>query len=397
MKYVIVVMDGAADEPLASLDGQTVLERAHTPHTDWLSGHGRQGLVRTVPGGYHPGSDVALMSVLGYDPKRYYTGRAPLEAAARDIEVGPEDWIFRCNVVTIADGVMVDYSAGHIETVQAAELIEALNEELAGGEIRFYPGVGYRHLMVYRGGLDFEQEIAPPHDIMDEPVAKHWPKGKGGKYLREIMSRARSLMAGHDVNRVRRDLGENQATDIWLWGQGRRPAFDSFAGRYGVKGAVITAVDLLRGIGRLAGLDVVEVEGATGYLDTNYAGKGAAALSALSGHDLVVVHVEAPDEAGHGALVEGKIEAIEQIDKEIVGPVLKHLQGGGRWRMMVLPDHPTPIRLRTHSDKPVPFALAGSGVVSTGGLGYSEANAAKSGLRIERGHELMEYFLRGKG
>ena len=395
MKYVIVVMDGAADEPLAELDGQTVLERAHTPQTDWISGHGRQGLVRTVPGGYHPGSDVALMSVLGYDPKRYYTGRAPLEAAARDIEVGPADWIFRCNVVTIADGVMVDYSAGHIETVQAAELIEVLNEELAGKEIRFYAGVGYRHLMVYRGELDFDQEIAPPHDIMDEAVVKYLPKGKGGKYLREIMERATALMANHDVNRVRRDLDENQATHIWLWGQGRRPALDSFEGRYGVKGAVITAVDLMRGLGRLAGLDVVEVEGATGYLDTNYAGKAAAAIEALAEHDLVVVHVEAPDEAGHGAMVEGKIEAIEQIDKEIVGPVLKHLREGRQWRMMVLPDHPTPIRLRTHSDKPVPFCMAGTEVTGAIQQPYSEANSAKSGFRIERGFELIEYFLRG--
>jgi 2,3-bisphosphoglycerate-independent phosphoglycerate mutase len=397
MKYAIVIMDGAADEPLAELSGQTVLEKAHIPHTDSISRQGRQGLVRTVPAGFAPGSDVALMSVMGYDPKKYYTGRAPLEAAAKDISVEPSDWIFRCNLVTVADGLMVDHSAGHIDSVQSAKLIADLNEQLGNEQITFYAGVGYRHLMVIRGNQKFNGDIAPPHDFMDEPIAKYLPKGKGSKQLRKIMEAAAAILDGHEVNKVRNDLGENQATNIWLWGQGHRPQLDSFRGLFGISGSVITAVDLMRGIAKLAGMRIIEVEGATGYLDTDYEGKGQTAIDALADVDLVLVHVEAPDEAGHGALVAGKIEAIEQIDKLVVGPLLKRLQQEAQWRIMVLPDHPTPIRLRTHTEQPVPFALAGTGVTSVQRLPYSEPNSDKSGFRIERGHELMEYFLQSKG
>lgn len=389
-------MDGAADEPLAELEGKTPLEQAHIPNTDWIATHGRQGMVQTIPSGFSPGSDVALMSVLGYDPKVYHKGRAPLEAAAQGIPTSEKDWIFRCNLVTVADGLMLDHSAGHIETVQAAKLVEDLNVQIGNDEIQFYPGVSYRHLMVYRGDLEFEMKLVPPHDILDEPYVKYRPKGKSGKRLCEIMDQAADILSSHSVNQVRLDLGENQANHIWLWGQGKRPQFDSFKKRFGLSGAIITAVDLLRGIGKLAGMKLIDVEGATGYLDTNYEGKGQAAIQALEENDLVFIHVEAPDEAGHGALVKEKIEAIEQIDQHITGSLLKWLQRRRQWRIMVLPDHPTPIRLRTHSDKAVPMALAGSGISSKDERTYNEENARQSGFHIDRGHELMDYFLHVK-
>jgi len=396
MKYAIVVMDGAADEPLAELDGKTILEHAQIPHTDWISINGRQGMVHTIPDGFSPGSDVALMSVMGYDPRIYYTGRAPLEAAAQGIETSQTDWIFRCNLVTVADGNMLDYSAGHIETVQARKLIDDLNQQLSSNDVTFYIGVGYRHLMIHRGG-PFDFDLAPPHDIMDEPIAKYLPRGKQGKLLCELMNRAAEILADHEVNKVRGDLDENQATNIWLWGQGHKPKLDSFRKRFSVPGAVITAVDLMRGLGKLAGMKIIDVQGATGYLDTNYAGKGFAAIDALAQSDLIIVHVEAPDEAGHGAMIEAKTEAIEQIDKHIVGPLLEWFGQQDEWRIMVLPDHPTPIRLRTHSAEPVPFALAGSGVTGILKQPFCEANSTRSGFRIDPGCELMEYFLKGKG
>ncbi|MBN1436022.1 MAG: cofactor-independent phosphoglycerate mutase [Sedimentisphaerales bacterium] len=397
MKYAVIIMDGAADEPIEELQGQTVLERAHIPYTDTVSRTGRQGLVRTVPEGFPPGSDVAQMSIMGYEAKDCYSGRAPLEAAAQGIETDPSDWIFRCNLVTTADGVMLDHSAGHIQTVQAAQLIKDINEKLGSEEITFYPGVSYRHLMVHRGG-PFDCQCTPPHDILDQPYAKHLPHGKNAKQLCHIMEQAQEILANHDINTIRAELNENQATNIWLWGQGHRPQMESFQKKYGVKGSIITAVDVLRGIGKLIGLKVLNVEGATGYLDTNYIGKGQAAIEALeAGDDIIIVHVEAPDEAGHGALLQEKIQAVEQIDKHIVGPLLQWLQNQDEWRIMVLPDHPTPVRLRTHVDQPVPVALAGTNITSHLGETYSEANAAKGGLRISHGHELMEYFLFGKG
>ncbi len=319
MKYAIVIMDGAADEPMEELAGKTVLEKAEIPHTDWISRHGRQGVVRTIPAGFSPSSAAALMSVLGYDPKVYYKGRGPLEAAARGIQTSPEDWIFRCNLVTVSDGLMVDYAAGRIETVQAVKLIDDLNQELSDEKVRFYPGVSYRHLMVYRGG-NFDEETMPPHDIIDKPIAKYIPRGRNGKILSRIMEQASDVLRKHEINQMRLDLGENQASNIWLWGQGRRGQLESFRRRFGLAGAMIAGVDLMRGLAKLTGLKVVEVEGATGYLDTNYQGKGQAAIEALADNDLVVVHVEAPDEAGHEGLAAEKIEAIEQIDKHIVGP-----------------------------------------------------------------------------
>lgn len=392
-KYVIIVPDGAADEPLEIFGGKTPLEAAETPNMDRISIEGRQGLVHTVPDGFEPGSDVAQMSLLGYDPARYYTGRAPIEAAARNIRLGMDDWVFRCNLVTIADGLMADHSAGHITTEEAGSLIQELQKHISDERISLYTGVSYRHLLVARG-MDFDVRTYPPHDHIGKPVEKLLPRGKGADLLIQLMNQSQQLFAGHDINKVRQDLGENQVSSIWLWGQGKQARLDSFRKRYGLHGAAITAVDLVRGLAKLVGFDLIAVPGATGFLDTNYAGKGLAAIQALDEYDLVFVHVEAPDEAGHEGNAEAKKQAIEQVDQHVVGPILEALPRYDNWRLLLLPDHPTPVGTGAHSAAPVPFAMTGTGVAGILHAGFSENNAAKAGLRIERGCELMEYFLK---
>ncbi len=392
-KYVIIVPDGAADDALDQLDGHTPLEAAKTPNIDRISGEGRQGLVHTVPDGMDPGSDVAQMSLLGYDPLRFYSGRAPIEAAAQGIRLGLEDWVFRCNLVTIADGKMADHSAGHISTEEASTLIEALQEQITDERLKLYTGVSYRHLLVFKG-IDFDVRTYPPHDHLGTAVEKLLPRGKGADLLIDLMNQSQQLFANHDVNKIRRDLGENDVSSAWLWGQGKQIHLESFRKRFGLSGVAITAVDLVRGLAKLVGFDLIEVEGATGFLDTNYQGKGQAAIEALEKYDLVFVHIEAPDEAGHGGNLEGKIEAIEQIDKHIVGPILESLEKLDNWRIMVLPDHPTPVGNGAHTADPVPFAMAGTGVTGILHTTFGETNAAKSSFLIERGYELMEYFLK---
>lgn len=392
-KYVIIVPDGAADEPLEQFDNKTVLEVADIPNMDKISAQGRLGLVRTIPAGLEPGSDVAQMSLLGYDPKRYYSGRAPIEAVARNIEMSADDWVFRCNLVTISDGKMEDHSAGHISTEEAARLINDFNERLACDKYRFYAGVSYRHLLVFKG-LDFDVRTYPPHDYMGVAVEKILPRGKGAGLLIDLMARSQQLLAEHDINKVRRDLGENPASSIWLWGQGKKARMESFQERFGIRGAAITAVDLVKGLAKLIGFDLINVPGATGFVDTNYQGKASAAIEALHKYDIVFVHVEAPDEASHTGNAEMKKKAIEQIDKFIVGPVLEALQVYEKWRILVLPDHPTPISSRAHSSAPVPFAMAGTGVSGILHTTFSEANAATAGFKIDNGFELMEYFLK---
>jgi len=388
-----VIPDGAADVPLDDLGGRTPLEAAAAEHMDWVAAHGKCGTVRTVPARMEPGSDVAILSVLGYDPREYYTGRAPLEAAARGLELSDDEWVFRCNFVTIIDGVMEDHSAGHISTEEASALITELNRLLARERLHFHPGVSYRHLMTLKGEVDVT--TTPPHDILGEPVAAHMPDGPGSEVITTLIQRSESVLAGHEVNQVRRDLGENPATHIWLWGQGKMPRLPSFRDRFGLTGAAISAVDLVRGLAKLIGWDCVEVPGATGFLDTNYAGKGAAAVEALGDHDLVCVHVEAPDEAGHQADIRGKVHAIEQIDRHVVGPLLGHLrEGPDDWRLMVLPDHPTPCARRTHVAEPVPFAVAGTDMASVVERPFSEEAARAADLHIELGWELMEFFLK---
>jgi len=392
-KYAIIVPDGAADEPLEQFDNKTVLEAAHIPNMDKVSTLGRQGLVRTIPVDMEAGSDIAQMSLLGYDPRRYYTGRAPIEAAARDIKLSLEDWIFRCNLITIADGKMADHSAGHISTVEACKLIKELDDQLGNEKIRFHTGVSYRHLLVFKE-LDFDVQTYPPHDHIGAAIEKILPRGKGAEMLIDLMARSQQLFNNHDINKVRKDLGENQVSSIWLWGQGKRAQMEHFQKRFGLKGVTITAVDLVKGLSKLIGFDLIDVPGATGFIDTNYQGKASAAIKALEEYDIVFVHIEAPDEASHNGNAEMKKKAVEQIDKYIVGPVLEALQDYESWRILVMPDHPTPVRSCAHSPEPVPFAMAGDNVGGILHTTFSEANAAKSGFRIENGFELMEYFLK---
>ncbi|MHC5060653.1 MAG: cofactor-independent phosphoglycerate mutase [Planctomycetota bacterium] len=392
-KYVIIIPDGAADYPQDCYDGKTILQAAETPNTDKISIEGKQGIVQTVPPGMTPGSDVAQMSLLGYDPVQYYPGRAPIEAVAQGIKLAPDEWVFRCNLVTIADGKMADHSAGHIPSTEAAKLIQELQAVLAGMGVRLYPGVSYRNLCVV-GGVEFDVETQPPHDIIGQKVSKNLPRGKNADMLSDMMARSQRLFENHEINRIRCDLGENPVSGIWLWGQGQAARLENFNKRFGLKGAAITAVDLVRGLAKLIGFDVIEVPGATGYYETNYAGKAAAAIKALDDHDIVFVHIEAPDEAGHSGNAELKKRAIEKIDKHIVGPVHKALQKHESWRLLVMPDHPTPVETRAHTDDPVPFAMAGSGINGILHRPFSEENAYESGFRVDNGFEMMEYFLK---
>ncbi len=396
MKYAIIIPDGAADEPLKELGGRTPLEAAETPNMDRVAAEGRQGLARTVPDGFESGSDVATMTLLGYDPAVYHTGRAPLEAAARRIPLAPTDWVFRCNLVTVLGGVMKDHSAGGISDAEARRLLDLLARSLDLGGWEFHAGVSYRNLLVYRGAAEFDVLTRPPHEIPEEPIAGHLPKGAGSEILRRIMERSADLFDGHEINAARNAAGHNPATQVWLWGQGHAPAMPTFRERFGVaRGAMITGVDLLRGLAALLGWANLDVEGMTSFHDTNYVGQGDATAAALDDYDLVFSHVESPDEASHQADWRTKVAAIEHIDRHVVGPTLDKLRTFPQWRILVMPDHPTNISTRKHGYAPSPFAMAGTGVTPNSPAPYSERNAAAGGLNIERGHELMEHFLRG--
>ena len=392
MKYGIVITDGAADRPLAELGGRTPLEAAEKPVIDSLAAAGRVGLVYNVPPGYEPGSDVAILSLLGYDVTEFYTGRAPIEAAAQGIEVADDEWVFRTNLVTITDGVMEDYCSGHITSAEGAELVDALNRELAGQGVKFHPGVGYRHLAVMSG--EFDVTTTPPHNITGKAVAEHMPTGDGAGRLVKLIKASRVVLADHPVNVARRRAGNRSASSIWFWGEGKMPALQSFAERFGLSAGMITAVDLLRGIAELTGMERIEVPGATGYIDTDYAGKGAAAADALDRHDIIIVHVEAPDECGHNALAKEKTQAIADIDRYVVAPLLEKLRGcKSGWRMLVSPDHSTPCKVKTHTADPVPFALAGEGIETDAVEKLTERAAAAGGLVVKPGYELMKMLL----
>jgi 2,3-bisphosphoglycerate-independent phosphoglycerate mutase len=396
MKYAIIIPDGAADEPLKELGNKTPFEAAHIPTMDIIAMEGRQGTARTVPEGFESGSDVATMCLLGYDPKVYHTGRAPLEAAAQHIPLSPTDWVFRCNLVTVVDGIMKDHSAGGISNAEAQRLIADLARSLRLPGFEFHYGVSYRNLLVYRGSEEFDVTTKPPHEIPEEPIAKWLPKGKGSNLLRQIMDQSAELFARHEINEVRKETGHNPAMQTWLWGQGHAPNIPKFADRFGVKtGCMITGVDLLRGLAVLLGWDIREVEGMTSFHDTNYAGQGQATAEALDKYDLVFSHIEAPDEASHQADYKTKVDAIEHIDRYVVGPVLEKLRTFPEWRIMVLPDHPTNIATRKHGYAPTCFAMAGTRIKSLLKAPYSEKNAATSDLQIAKGHELMEFFLHG--
>lgn len=394
MKYALIIPDGAADEPVGQLGNRTPLEAARLPNIDSIAAKGRMGTALHIPAAMQPGSDVAIMSLFGYDPQKNYSGRAPIEAAGLGIKLAPDDWVFRANLVTIIDGKMIDYSAGHISSEEAHALIGLLSEEITTEGLHFHPGVSYRHLVVFNKG-DFEKvRTTPPHDILGQPVKKHLPRGRGVAPLNELTTRAAQLFADHEINEVRRQLNESPATDLWLWGQGTSCRLEPFAKRFGLQGALIAGTDLVKGLARLIGWEIIKVPGATGYLDTDYAAKGRAAVKALADHDFVVVHVEAPDEAGHSGDPKAKIAALEAIDTHVVGPVLEELRNQRNWRILICPDHPTPVRLRTHVSKPVPFAMAGKNINAVLADSFTEANAQVADLHIERGWELMEYFVK---
>ncbi len=390
MKFVVILGDGMADRPLAALDGKTPLRAAHTPNMDMVASKGRCALARTVPEGLPPGSDVANLSVMGYDPHKYYTGRAPLEAAAMGVQLGKDDTAFRCNLVTVINGIMKDYSAGHITSAEGRELIRALQPIIPGR--RLYAGVSYRHLLVLKAGE--EAVCTPPHDITDRPIEDYLPRGKDAELLRELMEAAKPILAAHPINLKRIAEGLRPANMIWLWGQGPAPAMPTFMERFGLTGAMISAVDLLKGIGIYAGLEVIDVPGATGTIDTNYSGKVEAALNALKRVDFVYLHIEAPDEAAHEGDLELKVRALELLDQRVVGPLIEGLKTSGEdWRVMLMPDHATPIEIRTHSRDPVPFAIIGKGILADGVQSFDEEAAKRGGYGVVEATKLMGIML----
>jgi 2,3-bisphosphoglycerate-independent phosphoglycerate mutase len=398
MKYALIIPDGCADEPQESLGGRTPLQAANTPHMDAIARNGLVGRADNVPESMPSGSDVGTMSLFGYDPLKYHSGRAPLEAAALGLELNANDWAIRCNLVTVEDGAMRSFTAGQIPNDLAERLMGLLQEDSRHSPVwKFQPGVSYRNLLFWRSDgseapFNADTETVPPHDITDQPVEAHLPRGPGSNQLRELMERSEELFRQCELNQARREQSALPATGIWLWGLGKKPHLMSFSERFGMTGAVITAVDLLRGIGRLLGWHVVEVPGATGYLDTDYTAKARYAIDALGDTDLVVVHVEATDEASHEGNVAAKVEALESIDREIVEPIHQHLQQEGSYRVLVSPDHPTLLRTKTHSHGYVPFAMCGTGIAADALQQYDEETAEKSSVELV-GHELMPMFL----
>lgn len=402
IRFVIVEGDGMAGEPASELGGRTPLESARTPNLDCMASRGILGLTRTIPRGFPPGSDIGTMSVLGYDPRRYHTGRSPIEAAAMGVELGPSDVAFRMNLVTCEVGedgleVLADFTAGHVAGEEAAELVAALGAELGGDGIEIYRGVSYRHLLVWRGG-QAGMRTTPPHDITGRPTGPELPVGPGADVLRELMERGRRILADHPVNRARIARGEKPANAIWLWGQGRRMEMPTLRDRFGVEGSVISAVDLVNGLGILAGLKRIEVPGATGFTDTNYRGKADYGLRALAEREFLLLHVEAPDECGHMGDAGAKVRAIEDLDEKVVAPLLEGLRAaGGEWRVLVTADHATPCTLRTHSADPVPFCLYTSEHDGRGGgtaRAYSEKDARDRGIFIAEAHTIIERLVR---
>ena len=397
MKYIVLLGDGMSDEPLDQLGGKTPLQVAHTPHMDFMARNGLLGLAATVPEGLPPGSDVANLSVFGYDPRTCYTGRSPLEAASIGVELAPDDVAFRLNFVTLAaEGSRVymrDFSAGHISTPEGRELISALRKHLEDDEIQFFPGVGYRHLMVWRKGKSALKTV-PPHDITGKSILEYLPDGEGADRIVNLMNSSQMILNGHPLNKRREAEDHHPANSIWLWGHGRPPQINTYRERYGLSGAVISAVDLLKGIGIYAGLDTISVEGATGYIDTNYLGKAEAALDALKSRDFVYLHVEAPDEASHSGRLDHKIQAIEDFDAKVVGTVLQGIKEFGEYRVLCMPDHPTPVSIMTHTSDPVPFVIyGGEGFIGNGGAAYDEASAKATGYFVTEGFKLMSLMM----
>jgi len=379
MKYCVLIIDGAAGLPLLERSGKTSLELAHIPNLDGLAREGLVGLCRTVPRGMEPSSACACMSVLGYDPRVYYLG----------VTIGDGEVTFRCNLVAVRDGRMWDYSSGHISAAEAGELISALNQSLGNNNIGFYPGVSYRHILKLKGvEATLEASCTPPHDIPGRPIAEFLPRGPGSELLRDLMKRSQAVLKDHPVNARRRERGEVPATMIWLfWGSGRVPEMPPFRQVYGLRAALTSGVDLLRGLGKMMGMDILAIPGVTDGLDNDGSAQVAGALAALEDHDLVAVHVEAPDEAAHAGSADDKIAAIENIDREVVGEL--RAWKGDSLRVLVMPDHPTPIAARTHSPEPVPFVLWGPGFKANGAQGFTEAEAQERNLLLDPGYSIM--------
>jgi len=408
MKYAVICPDGAADWPCGALGNRTPLEAAVLPNLARLAAEGVVGRAMHIPPGMESGSDICCMSLLGFDPAKYHTGRAPLEAKSLGVELGPDDIAVRCNTVTIEEGILADFTAGHIETEESRQLIEALEQVCGRDGLHFHPGVSYRHLLVIRkppspfplppgervgvGALD--AVCTPPHDITGKQAANHLPKGSDAGLLLDLMRKSETLFAEHPVNKARAAKGLAPATQIWLWGHGRRPNLPLYKDYYGVSGGVISAVALMNSLGMYSGLEAIKVPGITGYVDTNYEGKGSYAVDALGRHDAVFVHIEAPDECGHQGDWQGKVKSLERIDAAIIGALLNSRYAqAGELRILVCPDHPTPLALKTHATEPVPFVAWGPGLKSNG-LKYNESQARLSKIFVPQGHELMGKFLK---
>lgn len=399
MKYVILQADGMPDHPLPELGNKTPLEVAHTPNLDKFAQTAIQfGLVKTIPDGLPPGSDVGNLSVLGYNPIKYYTGRSPLEAASIGVKLAESDVSLRCNLVTLAESdgktVMEDYSAGHISTEEAKEIIFDLKKELEREDLRFFPGLSYRHLLVWSNG-NKNIITTPPHDIPGKEVSAYFPSGDGAGILKELIEKSKEILRNHAINKKRIEEGKNPATSIWLWGQGTAPKMPKFHELYGITGSVISAVDLVKGIGYYAGLNVINVPGATGYLDTNYEGKVEYALNSLKDVDLTMIHIESTDETAHVGDAKLKIQAIEDFDSRVLRNVLEGIKTFNEYKILILSDHPTPIDIRTHANEPVPYAICSSGDmdIKDRSLSYTEKSASKNNHIIEHGWKLMSIFL----
>ncbi|MDP8260868.1 MAG: cofactor-independent phosphoglycerate mutase [Candidatus Kappaea frigidicola] len=396
MKYIVIVADGMSDYPLEELEGRTPLEKAKTPNMDYIAKKGQVGRASMVPRGMPPGSDVANLSIFGYNPKEYYTGRGPIEAANLGIKLSAGEVAFRCNLVTISGEIMTDYSSGHISTKEASMIIDILNQRLANKYIQFYCGTSYRHILCIKPMSKypkFTAHCAPPHDITGKEISRYLPDGPGDQFLIDLMEMSNNILMNHEVNQVRVDLKENPANMIWLWGQGQKPNIPSFYSRFKIKGSVISAVDLIKGMGRLMGLSVVDVPNITGYYDTDYAAKADYALKSLEEKDFVLIHVEAPDEASHNGDLREKIAAIENIDKEIVSKCIDYMKKRGNCRLLVLPDHPTPVKLRTHTRDAICYTMCGEGIAADNNMSYSEYISKNSEHNFKDGYKLMEAFI----
>ena len=393
MKYCIVIIDGASGLPLPEHGGRTTLELADTPNLDAMAGEGAIGLVRTVPEGMEPSSACACMSILGYDPVQYYRGRAAIEALSMGIRVGDGEVVFRCNLVAVRDGRMWSYNSGHIGTGEAGQLVDALNESLGSEDVCFYPGVNYRHICKLKGHADSIQAACmPPHDIPDQPIEGNLPQGSGSGFIRALMLSSKDVLAKHPVNETRVARGDIPATMIWLfWGSGTPPVMPAFKLKNGLNAAMTSAVDLLNGLAKMAQIDVLDIPGVTDGLDNDYAAQATAALKALDDHDLAIVHVEAPDEASHSGSIEDKVEAIQRIDRDVISRLRSYQSE--ELRVLIMPDHPTPVTIRTHTAEPVPFLLWGKGFRGNGAHRLTEAEAKNTGLFIEPGYKIIHNLI----